>query len=260
MIIVAGPCQVESFDHTMMMAGRIAEVSQRIGNPIVFKASFDKANRTSGNSPRGAGLKLAMGAFRAVRAEFGLEILTDIHEPWQADHVASFVDIIQIPALLCRQTDLIEAAARTGRRVNIKKGQFLRPTDMRYAVGKAVDAGADDVWVTERGSSFGYGDLVVDMRSIEIMRSAAFRTNKVIYDATHSVQTPGSLGGATGGQRTMIEPLARAAIAAGADGIFVETHQDPDRAPSDGAVMLPLDQLRDFLARMLDLYAFVGRL
>lgn len=256
MLVMAGPCQVESVDHTLMMAGRITDVAERLGLPVVFKASFDKANRTSGSSARGAGLKTAIQAFRAVRQEFALKILTDIHEPWQADHVAEVVDVIQVPALLCRQTDLIEAAARTGRVVNIKKGQFLAPTDMHFAVVKARDAGADEVWATERGTTFGYHDLVVDMRALKWMRDKS-GAEAVIYDATHSVQTPGSMVGETGGHRYMIEPLARAAIAAGADGIFVETHQDPANAPSDGAVMLPVDELYDFLARMRDLHAFV---
>lgn len=256
MIITAGPCQVESVDHTLMMAGRIAEISEKLGLPIVFKASFDKANRTSGSSARGAGLKTAIQAFRAVRQEFALKILTDIHEPWQADHVAEVVDVIQVPALLCRQTDLIEAAARTGRVVNIKKGQFLAPTDMHFAVVKARDAGADEVWATERGTTFGYHDLVVDMRSIGWMARTS-GADAVIYDATHSVQTPGSLDGETGGNRHLIWPLAKAAIAAGADGLFVETHDDPKNAPSDGAVMLNVDHLYDFLAALRDLHAFV---
>lgn len=256
MILIAGPCQCESFDHTLMMAGRIAEIAQRLGTEIIFKASFDKANRTSGSSARGAGLNIAIQAFRAVRQEFDLKILTDVHEPWQADHVAEVVDIIQVPALLCRQTDVVEAAARTGRVVNIKKGQFLAPGDMRYAVAKARDAGADEVWATERGTTFGYHDLVVDMRAIKWMVDDS-GADAVIYDATHSVQTPGSARGATGGHRDLIEPLARAAVAAGAGGLFVETHQDPDNAPSDGAVMLPVDELYDFLVRMRDLRAFV---
>ncbi len=255
MIIIAGPCQVESIDHTVMMADRIAEVALRLANPIIFKASFDKANRTSGTSPRGAGMAAALIAFRQLRFNTGMKVVTDIHEPSQARQVADSVDIIQIPALLCRQTDLIEAAASTGRSVNIKRGQFLAPTDMRHAVAKARDAGADQIFATERGFTFGYGDLVVDMRSFPIMAGSG--ADRVIHDATHCVQMPGSLSGSTGGRREMIEPIARAAIAAGADGIFVETHQDPDNAPSDGPVMLPVDQLYDFLARMRDLHAFV---
>lgn len=252
--MVAGPCQIESVDHSVMMADRIAAVAARLGTPIVFKASFDKANRTSGNSPRGAGMTAAQKAFWRVRQATGMRILTDIHEPWQCSVMADAVDVLQIPALLCRQTDLIEAAANTGRIVNIKKGQFLAPRDMAHALAKAENGGADEVWLTERGTTFGYGDLVVDMRGIATMKTTNAR---IIYDATHSVQAPGSLGGATGGNRLMIEPLARAAIAAGADGIFVETHQDPDNAPSDGPVMLPIGVLYDFLARMRDLHAFV---
>lgn len=256
MILICGPCQVESFDHTLMMAGRIAEISARLGVEIIFKASFDKANRTSGTSPRGAGLETAMRAFRAVRVEHGLRILTDVHESWHADLVADYVDVIQIPAKLCRQTDLIVAAARTGRAVNIKKGQDFAAAGMRFAVSKARDGGAGEVWATERATFFGYEDLVVDMRSI-LWMGASSGADGVIYDATHSVQSPGSLDGATGGNRYLIEPLARAAMAAGADGLFVETHQDPDSAPSDGPVMLPVDTLYDFLARMRDLHAFV---
>ncbi|MHB1086127.1 MAG: 3-deoxy-8-phosphooctulonate synthase [Minisyncoccota bacterium] len=255
MIALIGPCQCESFEHSLMMAGKIAAVSERLGLPIVFKMSFDKANRTSGGSPRGAGMDVTLRSFRAIKTEYGLKTITDIHEPWQAAKVASVVDIIQIPALLCRQTDLIEAAASTGRSVNIKKGQFLSPGDMIFAVHKAQDAGADDVLVTERGTTFGYGDLVVDMRSMPIMGASG--PDAVIYDATHSLQSPGSLVGSTGGQRAFMVPLAQAAIAAGADGLFVETHQDPGNAPSDGAVMLQVDLLYDFLARMRDLHAFV---
>lgn len=255
MILICGPCQVESVDHTLMMADLIAGISEKLGLPIVFKASFDKANRTSGASPRGAGLNVAIDAFQRVKNLFGMLITTDVHEPSQCPHVAGVVDILQVPALLCRQTSLIEAAAETGRSVNIKKGQFLSPMDMQYAVDKARNAGADNVWATERGTTFGYGDLVVDMRSFPWMGQSG--ADAVIHDATHCVQTPGSAGGATGGRRELIEPLARAAIAAGADGIFVETHQDPDNAPSDGPVMLPVDQLYDFLARMRDLHAFI---
>lgn len=255
MIILAGPCQCEGFNHSMMMAERVAAVSTRLGLPIIFKMSFDKANRTSGRSPRGAGMDATLRAFQAVKQQFGLKTITDIHEPYQAPHVAHVVDILQIPALLCRQTDLIEAAARTGRSVNIKKGQFLSPGDIVFAVNKAREAGANDVLVTERGTTFGYGDLVVDMRSMPIMGSSG--ADSVIYDATHSLQSPGSLHGSTGGERAFMVPLAQAAIAAGADGIFLETHQDPDNAPSDGSVMLPVDRLYDFLARMRDLHAFV---
>jgi len=255
MIIIAGPCQCESLEHSLLMADRIARVADKLDCGIYFKASFDKANRTSGRTPRGAGLRTTMTSFDAVRAQTGLRCTTDIHEPHQAKIVADYVDLIQIPALLSRQTDLIEAAAATGRKVNIKRGQFMAPDDMKHAVAKARDAGADRIYATERGYTFGYNDLVVDMRSFPVMARAG--ADFVIHDATHCVQTPGSLSGSTGGRREMIEPLARAAIAAGADGIFVETHQDPDNAPSDGPVMLPVDQLYDFLARMRDLHAFV---
>lgn len=256
MIIIAGPCQLESIDHTLMMADLLADVSRRLGLPIIFKASFDKANRTSGKSPRGAGMTVAQSAFRRLRnLHPGMQITTDVHEAWQCSPMADFVDILQIPALLSRQSDLIEAAANTGRAMTIKRGQFMAPTDMKFAVDKARDGGADIVWAIERGSSFGYHNLVVDMRAIPIMANSG--ADRVLFDATHSVQQPGSLGGATGGDRAMVMTLAQAAIGAGADGLFVETHQDPDNAPSDGPVMLPAGILYDFLARMRDLHAFM---
>jgi 2-dehydro-3-deoxyphosphooctonate aldolase (KDO 8-P synthase) len=254
MKIIAGPCQVESFEHCFMMAGQIAEVSAQLSMPIIFKSSFDKANRSSGEAARGAGAEVALRAFRAIKAEFAMDCLTDVHEPWQCDRLYD-VDVLQIPALLSRQTDLVEAAGRSGKRMNIKKGQFMAPWHARHAVRKARDAGAAEVWITERGTSFGHEDLVVDMRGFaDLERSGA---DAVIFDATHSVQRPGSLDGATGGDRKMMPRLARAAIAAGADGIFVETHQDPDNAPSDGPVMWPVQSLYDFLAPLRDLHAFI---
>lgn len=256
MRIVCGPCQVESVAHVMKMAEAIKIVSMRLVTPIVFKASFDKANRLSGSSRRGAGIKVAIEAFKRVRSELQLPILTDVHETWQCDEISPYVDVIQIPALLCRQTDLIVAAARTTLAVNIKKGQFMAPAMMSHAVLKAQGAGASEVWLTERGTTFGHGDLVVDMRSIPTMKQFGI---PVLFDATHSVQTPGSLSGSTGGHPEMSPFLARAAIAAGADGIFVETHDDPMNAPSDGAVMLPLDKLYGFLKRLLDLSNYVKR-
>lgn len=258
MILIAGPCQCESFDHSMMMAERIAAISARLGRPIIFKTSFDKANRTAANSARGAGMDVALRAFEAIKGNFGLRCLTDIHEAWQASHVATAVDVLQIPALLCRQTDLIESAARTGKSVNIKKGQFLPASDMRFAVAKARDAGADEIFVTERGATYGIGDLVVDMRSIPTMRNSG--SDGVIFDCTHSLQTPGSLQGSTGGRREFMWPLAMAAIAAGADGIFVETHEDPDNAPSDGPVMLQIDKLYNFLARAAEMFDFANEM
>lgn len=254
MIIVAGPCQIESVAHVLSMAEAVAAVSARLGLPIVFKASFDKANRTDGNSPRGAGMDALITAFASIRARFGLETLTDVHEPWQVDRVAGVCTHLQIPALLCRQTDLIQTVARSGRAVNIKKGQGVAPQDMRFAVAKAFDSGADSVWVTERGTSFGHQDLVVDMRGLPVLKASG--ADAVLFDATHSVQRPGSLGGATGGDRALMPVLARAAIAAGVDGIFVETHDDPDNAPSDGPVMWPVAGLYEFLAPLRDLHAF----
>lgn len=256
MIILAGPCQVESVDHAVMMATRLAEIGRRLNVEIIFKSSFDKANRTSGHSARGMGIEKAAAAFRKVKSETGLRIVTDVHEPWQCDLIASYVDVLQIPALLCRQTDLISAAADTGCIVNIKKGQFLAAEDMAHAVTKARMSGGYEVYVTERGTSFGYRDLVVDMRSIEIMKKS--EADAVIFDCTHSVQLPGALGGATGGLREMTEPLARAAIAAGADGLFLECHDCPADAPSDGAVMMDVEDVYSFLARMIDLHTFVG--
>lgn len=250
MKLLVGPCQIESRDHCLMMADRISEIDDRLPYEIIFKASFDKANRTSGGSARGAGIDQAIQIFADVSRNSGLRITTDVHEPWQVDELSGVVDVFQIPALLSRQTDLIQAAARTGKIVNIKKGQFMAPQDMRHAVEKA--AGADEVWATERGTSFGYRDLVVDMRSFEIMRQSG--ADAVIYDATHSVQAPGSLNGSTGGQREFVEPLMMAAIAAGAQGIFVETHDDPDNALSDGPVMVPLDRLEGLLMRAIDAY------
>ena len=256
MIVIAGPCQVESVDHTMRMAERLDAIAAQLRTTVIFKASFDKANRTSGGSPRGAGISVAMAAFQKIKASFDMKIVTDVHEPWQCAEVCEVVDILQIPALLCRQTDLIEAAALTGRGVNIKKGQFLAAEDMTHAVSKARAAGADEIFATERGTSFGYRDLIVDMRSIVRMKQSG--ADAVIFDCTHAVQTPGSAAGATGGERAMSEPLARAAIAAGADGLFLECHDDPASAPSDGAVMMKIDDVSGFLGRMVDLHRFVG--
>lgn len=231
-----------------MMAERIAEIAQRIGQEIIFKASFDKANRTSGSSPRGVGLGEAILIFAEIRA-MGLRVTTDVHEPWQVAEIAPVVDVIQIPALLSRQTDLIAAAGGTGKVVSIKKGQFMAPEDIEHAARKAGNA---PVWAIERGSSFGYHNLVVDMRSFAVMRP---HVDATIFDATHSVQTPAGQGASSGGNRAMIAPLALAAIAAGADGLFIETHDDPDNALSDGPCMLPLEGLEDVLRRARDVHA-----
>jgi 2-dehydro-3-deoxyphosphooctonate aldolase (KDO 8-P synthase) len=244
---IAGPCVIESAEASLRHAEKIAAIAHAVEVPIVFKSSFDKANRTSLGSFRGLGLDEGLRILGRVKDATGLAILTDIHEPWQAAPVAEIADILQIPALLSRQTDLIVAAARTGRVVNLKKGQFLAPWDMKAAIGKAEDGGNQRIIVTERGFSFGYNNLVSDMRSVVIMRRFGY---PVVFDATHSVQLPGAGGERSGGQREFIAPLARAAIAAGADAIFMEVHEDPDHALSDGANSLPLGALASLLTEL----------
>ncbi len=250
-LVIAGPCLLEDDALNIGIAEKIREVTDRLDVAAIFKASFDKANRTSASSPRGPGLEEGLTRLDAVRRETGLPVLTDIHEPAQAKAVGQEVDAIQIPAFLCRQTDLLRAAGNTGLPVNIKKGQWLAPEDMRYPVEKVRDAGAGGVSVTERGTAFGYGRWVVDMRSFAIMKEVCGCAT--IFDATHSVQLPGAGGGgaSSGGEPRWIETLAQAAVAAGADGLFVETHPDPARAPSDGSNMLPLDRLEGLLAGLL---------
>jgi 2-dehydro-3-deoxyphosphooctonate aldolase (KDO 8-P synthase) len=241
--LIAGPCVIESEEHVQRLA---AAIGHAVG-PFVFKASFDKANRSSVSSYRGPGIKQGLRILAGVKSQ-GYPILTDIHEPAQAGPVAEVADILQIPAFLCRQTDLLIEAGRTGRVVNIKKGQFMSPQDMRLAAEKVASTGNQKIIITERGSSFGYNNLVVDMRSLKILRKSGF---PVIYDATHSVQLPGAAGGASGGQPEFIEPLARAATAVGVDGIFVEVHDAPDKALSDGANALRLDLLAAFWQSIL---------
>jgi 2-dehydro-3-deoxyphosphooctonate aldolase (KDO 8-P synthase) len=241
--LIAGPCVIESEEHVHFLAREV----RMIAGDFIFKASFDKANRSTMSSYRGPGPDEGLRILAGLRAE-GFEVLTDIHEPWQAERAADSADILQIPAFLCRQTDLLVAAGRTGRTVNIKKGQFVAPGDMRYAVEKVRSTGNERVWLTERGSSFGYNNLVVDMRGLVIMRKLGV---PVIFDATHSVQLPGAAGSASGGQPEFIEPLASAAVATGAvDGVFVEVHEEPSRALSDGANALRLDRLGSFLERL----------
>ena len=240
--LIAGPCVIESEEHCHYLAWEIAKVA----GPFIFKASFDKANRSSVGSYRGPGFEEGCRILAGLRKE-GYTVLTDIHEAWQAEKVAECVDILQIPAFLCRQTDLLVAAGRTGRIVNIKKGQFMAPEDMRHAAEKVTSTGNQKVSLTERGSSFGYHNLVVDMRGLVIMRDFGY---PVIFDATHSVQLPGAGGNASGGQPRFIEPLARAAAAVGIDGLFVEVHEAPERAKSDGANALRLDQLANLLERV----------
>lgn len=247
--LIAGPCQLESRQHAFDMAGSLKEMAEKLGIGFVYKTSFDKANRTSLSGRRGIGLEASLPVFAAIRQELGLPVLTDIHTEEQCAIVGEVVDILQIPAFLCRQTDLLVAAARTGRVVNIKKGQFLAPWDMRHAVEKVTQSGNGRVLVTERGVSFGYNTLVSDMRALPILAETGA---PVIFDATHSVQQPGGRGGASGGERRFVDVLARAAVAVGVAGLFVETHEDPDNAPSDGPNMLPIDQLEGLLERWLE--------
>jgi 2-dehydro-3-deoxyphosphooctonate aldolase (KDO 8-P synthase) len=242
--LIAGPCQLESRDHAMFMAAALAGIGKRLNIGIVYKTSFDKANRTSASAKRGIGLEAALPIFQEIRSKFGLAVLTDVHESWQCAAVAEAVDVLQIPAFLCRQTDLLLAAAATGRVVNVKKGQFLAPWDMRHVVEKLVSGGNQKVLVTERGAQFGYNALVSDMRGLPVLRDIGA---PVIFDATHSVQQPGGLGASSGGDRKMVPVLARAAVAVGVAGLFIETHEDPDRAPSDGPNMIPLDQLEKLI-------------
>jgi len=248
--LIAGPCQLESRQHAFDMAGALKEMTGKLGIGLVYKSSFDKANRTSLSGKRGAGLDAALPVFDDVRKEFGLPVLTDIHTEEQCAVVAPHVDILQIPAFLSRQTDLLVAAAKTGKVVNVKKGQFLAPWDMKNVVAKVTGSGNANVLVTERGASFGYNTLVSDMRSLPIMAEMGA---PVIFDATHSVQQPGGQGGSSGGERRFVETLARAAVAVGVAGVFIETHQDPDNAPSDGPNMVPLDKLPALLARLIAL-------
>jgi 2-dehydro-3-deoxyphosphooctonate aldolase (KDO 8-P synthase) len=249
--LIAGPCQLESRMHALEMAGALKAIAARLGIGLVFKTSFDKANRTSGAGQRGIGLKEALPIFAEIRESLDLPVLTDVHEPDQCALAAQAVDVLQIPAFLCRQTDLLIAAARTGRTVNVKKGQFLAPWDMKHVVAKVAGAGGANVLVTERGVSFGYNTLVSDMRALPILASDTGAP--VVFDATHSVQQPGGQGASSGGQREFVPVLARAAVAVGVAGVFIETHQDPDHAPSDGPNMVPL---RDFEALVSRLMAF----
>jgi 2-dehydro-3-deoxyphosphooctonate aldolase (KDO 8-P synthase) len=249
--ILAGPCAIESREIALETAEFLAGVADRLGLPLVYKSSFDKANRTSVTSFRGPGMDEGLKILAEVKATTGLPVVTDIHHPEQAASVAEVADVIQIPAFLCRQTDLLVAAAATGRVVNIKKGQFLAPWDMKNVVDKVRASGNDRIWLTERGSTYGYNNLVVDMRSIPQMRAFGV---PVVMDATHSVQLPGGLGGASGGQREYVPVLASAAVAAGADGVFMEVHPDPDKALCDGPNSLPLSQVESLLVRLKGLW------
>ncbi|CAF25986.1 3-deoxy-8-phosphooctulonate synthase [Bartonella quintana] len=247
--LIVGPCQMESRDHAFEMAGRIKTITDQIGIGFVYKSSYDKANRTSLGAARGIGLEKAMAIFSDIKKEFGCPVLTDVHTEEQCAAVGSVVDVLQIPAFLCRQTDLLVAAAKTGRVINIKKGQFLAPWDMENVLKKVTQSGNPHVMLCERGTSFGYNRLISDMRSLPILRSFGA---PVIFDATHSVQEPGGQGDSSGGQRQFVEVLARAAVSVGVAGIFLETHQDPDNAPSDGPNMVKIDHLQRLLETLME--------
>lgn len=249
--LIAGPCVIESEENVMLVAKKIKEITDKLDIPFVFKSSFDKANRTSINSFRGPGLEEGLRILNKVKTELNLNVTTDIHEPYQAEEVAKVVDIIQIPAFLCRQTDLLVAAAKTGKTVNVKKAQFLAPWDMKNVVGKIEESGNRDIMLCERGTSFGYNNLVVDMTGLVEMKKFGY---PVVFDATHSVQKPGGKGNCTGGNREYVEYLAKAAIAVGADAIFMEVHPDPDNALSDGPNMVKLDELEEILVKLKKVY------
>lgn len=248
--ILAGPCAMESRDHALMTAERLKGIAERVGLNLVYKSSYDKANRTSIHSPRGLGIDAALPVFEAIQKEIGLPCVTDVHTAEQAARVGDVVEMLQIPAFLCRQTDLLVAAAKTGRVINVKKGQFLAPWDMKNVLHKVVEAGNGNVMACERGASFGYNTLVTDFRGLPIMKSFGA---PVVFDATHSVQQPGGQGGTSGGQREFVPPLARAAAAIGVAAIFMETHPDPESAPSDGPNMIPMDE---FEALLMDIKRF----
>lgn len=249
--LIAGPCVIESEEMVLSIAGQMKELTEKLGIPYTFKASFDKANRTSLNSFRGPGMEEGLRILKKVKDTCQLPICTDIHEPWQAAPAAEVADILQIPAFLCRQTDLLVAAAKTGRCVNIKKAQFLAPWDMKNCVEKVRQSGNDNVMLCERGTSFGYNTLVVDMTGLRVMKEFGV---PVIFDATHSVQKPGGNGTSTGGNRQYVEYLAKAAIAVGVDGLFMETHPDPDSAKSDGPNMVPLGEMEELLKKLIRVY------
>lgn len=248
LVLIAGPCQLESRDHAFAVAGTLKDMAARLGIGLVYKTSFDKANRTSLAGRRGVGLDGALGIFADLKAKLDLPVLTDVHEAGQCAELASVVDVLQIPAFLCRQTDLLVAAARTGKPVNVKKGQFLAPWDMRHVVEKITGSGNPDVLVTERGVTFGYNALVSDMRALPQLAALGA---PVVFDATHSVQAPGGLGGASGGERRHVEVLARAAVAIGIAAVFIEAHEDPENAPSDGPNMVALADLPALVERLM---------
>jgi 2-dehydro-3-deoxyphosphooctonate aldolase (KDO 8-P synthase) len=248
LFVIAGPCVIENETLCLQVAERLQIITSALGIPFIFKSSYDKANRTSGASFRGLGLDEGLRILRKVNEEIGVPVLSDVHSIEEVQPAAEVLDVLQIPAFLCRQTDLVLAAMRTGKAVNIKKGQFLAPWDMKQVVDKATSTGSHRILLTERGSCFGYNTLVSDFRSLPIMRQWGY---PVVFDATHSVQLPGGAGNASSGQREFVAPLARAAVAVGCDGLFMEVHPDPDRAPSDGPNMVPLDQVEDLLRQLV---------
>ncbi len=253
LFFIAGPCVIESSEATLAAASNLREVADRWGIPLIFKSSYDKANRTSHTSFRGPGLEEGLEILAAVRRDFDLPVLSDVHSVAEVERAAEVLDVIQIPAFLCRQTDLIKAAAASGKPINVKKGQFLAPWDMRNVVAKSHSEGNYQVLLTERGSTFGYNNLVVDMRSLQLLREHGL----VVFDATHSVQLPGGAGDCSGGERRFVETLARAAVAAGVDGVFLEVHYDPDRARCDGANSIPLASMGDLVESLLNIHAAV---
>ncbi len=255
-VLIAGPCVIEYEDLVLDTASRISEIAEQVGMPFIFKSSYDKANRTSINSFRGPGIKKGLEILRKVKEKVQVPILTDVHSVEEATQAGQVADVLQIPAFLCRQTDLLGAAAQTGRTVNVKKGQFLSPWEMKHVIQKLIDHGAVQIVLTERGSSFGYNNLVVDMRSLPILRGLGY---PVVFDATHSVQLPGGGGDKSSGQREFVAPLARAAAAAGCDGFFMEVHPNPDEALSDGPNMVPLARLEPLLKQLINICHLTGK-
>jgi 2-dehydro-3-deoxyphosphooctonate aldolase (KDO 8-P synthase) len=252
--LIAGPCQIESKDHCHMIASKIKAISERLNIGFIFKSSFDKANRTSLKAQRGIGLEKSLSIFDFISKDLNVPILTDIHNEEQCKLLSDVVDVIQIPAFLCRQTDLLIAAAKTNKVVNIKKGQFLAPWDMKNVVKKIEESGNEKILITERGVSFGYNTLISDMRSLPILSGLGY---PIVYDATHSVQQPGGKGDSSGGERQFVESLSRAAVAVGVSTIFIETHENPDNAPSDGANMIPLDSLENLLKKLISIDSLI---
>ena len=252
--IIAGPCVVESEQHALFMAQEISDTCKHVGLDLVYKSSFDKANRSSAESFRGQGMEFGLGILAKVKEEIGVPVITDVHEPWQVERTAEVADILQIPAFLCRQTDLLVAAAKSGKAVNVKKGQFLSPWDAKNIVEKLQSAGCEKILLTERGASFGYNNLVVDLRSFPVMRGFGV---PVVFDVTHSLQLPGGLGKATGGQSEYIENFARAGVACGVDAVFMEVHDNPAKAPSDGPNQLPLERLEKLLIKLKQIHELV---